>query len=83
MPLAAPLVIANQDAFLGIEAPARCELTAAIQMSGRRPASWATRYFNDLWDAAPYTVRTRNGIDLPGLAALSTAVKARETAGAA
>jgi hypothetical protein len=65
--VAAPLVIANRHAFLGTEDSTAYRLKSAIHIEGRRYAFWATLYFNDLWDDAPFTLRTRRGANQQGL----------------
>lgn len=73
----APLVIANTDLFLAAEDAAREQLGSAVRLSGRAAAAWGTAYFNELFDTAPYRVRSRRGINPEELARLRAAVTSR------
>jgi len=61
LPILAPLVVANEHVLLANEDPREARLRTAVHLQGRRVAFWATTYFDDLWDGAPYQLRSQRG----------------------
>jgi hypothetical protein len=74
LPILAPLVVANNDVLLGVEDAIKYELKNAVHITGRSFAIWASRYFVDVWEQAPFSIRSRGGIDADGMEDLRKAV---------
>jgi hypothetical protein len=65
LPMVSPLVVANEHAFFGPQDDLYYRAGSALYVRDRTVAVWATRYFDSLWDAAPFRIRTPAGIE-PG-----------------
>lgn len=61
LPILAPLIVANEHVLLANEDPREARLRTAVHLQGRRVAIWATAYFDELWDGAPYQLRLQRG----------------------
>jgi hypothetical protein len=61
LPILAPLIVANEHVLLANEDPQHARLRTAVHLQGRRVAIWATAYFDDLWDGAPFRLRSQRG----------------------
>lgn len=70
LPILAPLIVANEHVLLANEDPQEARLRSAVHFQGRNVAVWATTYFDDLWEGAPFLLRSQRGRHVPAIEAV-------------
>ena len=70
----APMIVANRDVFIAYDHLRYERPHAAIQMRSLSVVNWATNYFDQLFDGAPFTLRNLHGPDESQLKTFRTLV---------
>jgi hypothetical protein len=79
IPQLTPLVVGEEELFIGLDDPTYYGTSSAIHIRGRAFVNTATEYFNSLWnDKRAYRLRTGFGLDLEQINSLREAVKGSE-----
>jgi hypothetical protein len=61
LPMLSPLIIGNHHAFIAAQDDRHYRVRSGIQLQGRGAAEWASDYFMELWDIAPFRLSTPTG----------------------
>lgn len=71
------VVVGNDDVILGHDHPRWAKPANSVVFNSRALAGWATNYYDDLFDSAPYRLRSPRGVDEDQVRSLRHALGAR------
>lgn len=62
MPVLLPLIIGDEELFVGIDARDVYRIESAIRITGPEVVAWAIGYYDAVWDDAPFRLRRPAGL---------------------
>jgi hypothetical protein len=74
IPSLSPLIIGEEDAFLGIVDSPNYRVGTAVHLHGKSAATFVVKYFDELWDYADYKLKNESGINVQAVDALKAAI---------